>query len=165
MADRVENNNNVNNFLSGELAESVLNLIISVFYLTLMILYSPILTLIVLCSAAVSALTLKLGSQYLSDISMKTRQDNGKLTGALCSGLNIISTLKASGAENEYATRILGYFARNISAEQKTNRFQQVITVIPHVMSAVTSIIILAVGGAFRPCRRRIYCGVIRNYD
>ena len=147
LADRVENNNNVNNFLSGELAESVLNLIISVFYLTLMILYSPILTLIVLCSAAVSALTLKLGSQYLSDISMKTRQDNGKLTGALCSGLNIISTLKASGAENEYATRILGYFARNISAEQKTNRFQQVITVIPQVMSAVTSIIILAVGG------------------
>ena len=147
LADRVENNNNVNNFLSGELAESVLNLIISVFYLTLMILYSPILTLIVLCSAAASALTLKLGSQYLSDISMKTRQDNGKLTGALCSGLNIISTLKASGAENEYATRILGYFARNISAEQKTNRFQQVITVIPQVMSAVTSIIILAVGG------------------
>lgn len=147
LADRVENNNNVNNFLSGELAESVLNLIISVFYLTLMILYSPILTLIVLCSAAVSVLTLKLGSQYLSDISMKTRQDNGKLTGALCSGLNIISTLKASGAENEYATRILGYFARNISAEQKTNRFQQVITVIPQVMSAVTSIIILAVGG------------------
>ncbi len=147
LADRVENNNNVNNFLSGELAESVLNLIISVFYLTLMILYSPILTLIVLCSTAVSALTLKLGSQYLSDISMKTRQDNGKLTGALCSGLNIISTLKASGAENEYATRILGYFARNISAEQKTNRFQQVITVIPQVMSAVTSIIILAVGG------------------
>lgn len=147
LADRVENNNNVNNFLSGELAESVLNLIISVFYLTLMILYSPILTLIVLCSEAVSALTLKLGSQYLSDISMKTRQDNGKLTGALCSGLNIISTLKASGAENEYATRILGYFARNISAEQKTNRFQQVITVIPQVMSAVTSIIILAVGG------------------
>ena len=147
LADRVENNNNVNNFLSGELAESVLNLIISVFYLTLMILYSPILTLIVLCSAAVSVLTLKLGSQYLSDISMKTRQDNGKLTGALCSGLNIISTLKASGAENEYATRILGYFARNISAEQKMNRFQQVITVIPQVMSAVTSIIILAVGG------------------
>lgn len=147
LADRVENNNNVNNFLSGELAESVLNLIISVFYLTLMILYSPILTLIVLCSASVSALTLKLGSQYLSDISMKTRQDNGKLTGTLCSGLNIISTLKASGAENEYAIRILGYFARNISAEQKTNRFQQVITVIPQVMSAVTSIIILAVGG------------------
>lgn len=147
LADRVENNNNVNNFLSGELAEGVLNLIISVFYLTLMILYSPILTLIVLCSAAFSALTLKLGSQYLSDISMKTRQDNGKLTGALCSGLNIISTLKASGAENEYATRILGYIARNISAEQKTNRFQQVITVIPQVMSAVTSIIILAVGG------------------
>ena len=147
LADRVENNNNVNNFLSGELAECVLNLIISVFYLTLMILYSPILTLIVLCSAAVSALTLKLGAQYLSDISMKTRRDNGKLTGALCSGLNIISTLKATGAENEYATRILGYFARNISAEQKTNRFQQVITVIPQVMSAVTSIIILAVGG------------------
>lgn len=41
LAERVENNNNVSVFLAGDLAETVLNIFVAVFYLVLLLLYSP----------------------------------------------------------------------------------------------------------------------------
>lgn len=46
LSGRIDNNNNVNVFLAGELAETVLNIFVAVFYLILLIIYSPALTLI-----------------------------------------------------------------------------------------------------------------------
>jgi ABC-type bacteriocin/lantibiotic exporter with double-glycine peptidase domain len=46
LAQRVDNNNNVSTFLAGELAETVLNIFVAAFYLILLLVYSPLLTLI-----------------------------------------------------------------------------------------------------------------------
>lgn len=45
LSGRVENNDNVSVFLAGELGETVLNIFISAFYLFLLLMYSPLLTL------------------------------------------------------------------------------------------------------------------------
>ena len=77
---------------------------------------------------------------------MKQRQDSGRLAGAVCAGLSITGTLKASGAENEYTGRILGYSAKEAVTEQRLNRLQQIISVVPGVVTQLSSVGVLLAG-------------------
>lgn len=147
LAQRVENNNNVSNFLAGELAETVLNIFVAAFYLILLLLYSPMLTLIGLFSIALNLIMVKFSSKAIENSTMKMQQDEGKMVGTVFAGLNITSTLKASGAENEYISRIMGYYAKTISLEQKLGKLQQVLNAVPEAFNGISSILVLMFGG------------------
>ncbi len=147
LAERVENNNKVSTFLAGDLAETVLNIMVAAFYLVLLLLYSPLLTLIGVCSVIINVILMKCSSDVIANASMKQQQDQGKLIGAIFAGLNITSTLKASGAENEYISRIQGFYAKAILLEQKLGRLQQVLNAIPAVANEITNVLVMMVGG------------------
>ena len=147
LAQRVENNNNVSVFLAGQLAETVLNIFVAVFYLILLLLYSPLLTLIGIVSISLNVFVMKYSSGSISTLAMKYQQDQGKLIGAVFSGLNITGTLKASGAENEYVSRIQGNYAKSILMEQKLGKTQQILNAIPEAIDEVTSVLVLLFGG------------------
>lgn len=149
LSGRIDNNNNINVFLAGELAETVLNIFVAIFYLILLLVYSPTLTLIGIASIIINILIVKLSSEHLTNVSMKMQQDSGKLTGAVCAGINITSTLKASGTENDYVGRILGYYAKTASLEQRLSRFQQILNVIPQIASLVSTVLVLMIGGLY----------------
>lgn len=149
LAGRVENNASVSDFLAGDLAQTALNIFVAVFYLVLLTLYSPVLTAIALFTVAINAVAVRMTSDYLSNASIKLQQDSGKLAGTVCAGISITDTLKASGAENEYVGRILGYSAKAAVTEQKLNRNQQIISAVPDAVKMLADIVILLVGGAF----------------
>ena len=90
---------------------------------------------------------MKCSSDVIANASMKQQQDQGKLIGAIFAGLNITSTLKASGAENEYISRIQGFYAKAILLEQKLGRLQQVLNAIPAVANEITNVLVMMVGG------------------
>lgn len=147
LAERVENNNNVSNFLAGDLAETVLNIIVAAFYLVLLLGYSPMLTLIGAAGILINLIIVKLSSDFIESSTMKQQQDQGKMIGAIFAGLNITGTLKASGAESEYTGRILGYYAKNILLEQKLGKVQQIINAIPEVFGEISNVLVLMIGG------------------
>jgi len=147
LAERVENNNNVSTFLAGDLAETVLNIMVAAFYLFLLLSYSPLLTLIGVCSVAINLLIVKFSSDAISNTTMKMQQDQGKMIGSVFAGLNITSTLKASGTENEYVGRIQGYYAKTILLEQKLGKQQQILNAIPAVANEISNVLVMMVGG------------------
>lgn len=147
LAGRVENNNNISTFLAGDLAETVLNLFVAIFYLVLLIIYSPLLTIIGIINVAINIIVVQRSSKTISNIAIKLQQDQGKTMGAVCAGINITSTLKASGTENEYVSRILGYYAKNINIEQRLSRIQKILNIIPQVADSVSTILVLMIGG------------------
>lgn len=147
LSGRVNNNANVSVFLAGELAETILNIFVAVFYLVLLLIYSPLLTAIAVSTVVINLIVVKITSGIFSTISIKLQQDTGKLSGAVCAGLSITSTLKASGAENEYVGRILGYNAKTICTEQKLSKIQQIINAIPDAVKMLGDVLILIVGG------------------
>ncbi len=147
LSGRVSNNTNVSVFLAGELAETALNIFVAVFYLVLLLIYSPILTAIAIGTVLINLIVVKITSDMLSSASIKLQQDSGKLAGAVCAGLSITSTLKASGAENEYVGRILGYNAKTICTEQKLSKTQQVINAIPDAVKMLGDVLVLIIGG------------------
>ena len=147
LSSRVNNNAKVSDFLAGELAETVLNIFVAIFYSILLFIYSPILTLIALVTVVVNVIVMKITTTMISDASIKLQQDSGKLAGAVCAGISITSTLKASGAENEYVGRILGYNAKTICLEQKLSKSQSIINAIPDAVKMLADVMILLIGG------------------
>ena len=147
LAQRVDNNNNVSTFLAGELAETVLNIFVAAFYLILLLVYSPLLTLIGIFNVVFNMVVVKLSSNSISSMTMKFQQDQGKLVGSLFAGLNITATLKASGAESGYVSRIQGNYAKTTLLEQKIGKRQEILNAIPTAANEITSVLVLMLGG------------------
>ena len=147
LAQRVDNNNNVSTFLAGELAETVLNIFVAAFYLILLLVYSPLLTLIGIFNVVFNLVVVKLSSNSISSMTMKFQQDQGKLVGSLFAGLNITATLKASGAESGYVSRIQGNYAKTTLLEQKIGKRQEILNAIPTAANEITSVLVLMLGG------------------
>ncbi len=147
LVERMQSNTSVNQFLSGELAETVLNIFVALFYLFLLLSYSWEMTLVGLLDVALCLGAVFYSNKVLSGTTMKLQLSSGKLYGAVCAGLNITDTIKASGAEAEYTGRILGYQAKQANLEQELNRYQQIAGAIPGAAGKLTDALLLLVGG------------------
>ncbi len=149
LTGRVDNNNEVSSFLAGDLAETVLNIFVAAFYLILLLIYNPWLTLVGLVSVTLSLFVAKITANHIAGLSLKLQQDSGKYWGALMAGLSISSTLKASGAENEYVARIIGHNAKSMRQAQRLSRIQHIINAIPDSIGQITEVVILVLGAIF----------------
>ena len=147
LVERMESNTNVNQFLAGDLAETVLNIFVAAFYLAVLIFYSPIMTAVGMVDVAICLAAVFISNKVISGTTMKLQISGGKLYGAVCAGLNITDTIKASGAETEYTSRILGYQAKQANLEQELNRYQQIAGAIPEAAGKITNALLLMVGG------------------
>lgn len=147
LVGRMDNQTAVNEFLAGDLAETALNVLVAIFYLIILILYSPVMTLIGLINTAVLLLIVFFSNKVISSMSMKMQITGGKLFGTVCAGLNIVDTIKASGAEAAYTERVQGYQAKNAALEQQMGQFQQIIGVVPEAAGAITDVLLLLIGG------------------
>lgn len=147
LVNRMGNNTEVSSFLAGDLAETVLNILVAVFYLVVLIFYSPLMTFIGLVNVAVCIGVVVLSRHYISEAAIKQQMSGGKLFGAVCAGLSITDTLKASGAENEYVSHVLGYNVKNANLEQEQTSFQKILNAIPEAAGNITDVLHMLVGG------------------
>lgn len=147
LSNRIKNNENVTTFLTSDLATVMLNCIVAPLYLVVLLMYSPLLTLIIVLITAVNMFAMKRGSDYLSTVSMKSQQDQSKLIGVLFGGLRITSTLKASGTENEFVSRLQGNYAKSINTEQSMGMRQEMLNAIPEVTKNIINVVVLVAGG------------------
>lgn len=147
LSQRVTNNNDVNVFLAGDLAETVLNIFVAAFYLILLFIYSPLLTVIGVICIAIELTVTGLLTKSMKDYSQKAQMESGKLKGNLFSGLSITPTLKASGTENEFVGRLLGNYAKSIDMQEKLGARQEFINAIPALSEQLLTIITLIIGG------------------
>ncbi|MCC8127394.1 MAG: NHLP family bacteriocin export ABC transporter peptidase/permease/ATPase subunit [Clostridiales bacterium] len=146
LVGRIGNNDNVNSFITGNLADLVLDIFVAAFYLILLLIYSPVMTAIGLVGIVFQVVLVKVTSAEIANRVLKLQQDKGKLAGAVCAGLSVTSTLKASGAEGTYSSRILGYEAKAFGMEQEISRFQTITGALPGAVSSLIDVILLIVG-------------------
>ena len=147
LVERIDSNTNVNEFLAGDLAETVLNIFVATFYLAILIFYSPIMTAVGMMDIAICLAAVVSSNRTISGITMKLQISGGKKYGAVCAGLSITDTIKASGAETEYIERILGYQAKQANHEQELSKYQQIANAIPDAAGKITDALLLMVGG------------------
>ena len=144
---RMQSNDNVAKLLSGQLAVTVLNLLMIVFYFALMLQYNVILALVSLLIALINVLYLRFVSAKRVEQNQKLLQDRGKLFGSGSSGLQIIETLKATGSESDFFAKWSGYQTKALNAEQELGVSSQFLTVFPTFLTGINNTVVLALGG------------------
>jgi len=147
IGNRVKLNDQIAQLLSRDLVANMINCVMVCFFLVVMIQYDSELTLSVGLIAILNLFVLRSVSRKRIDLTQRLLQEKGKLTGTLMNGMQIIETLKASGAESELFNRLIGYNARVINAEQELNHTTQILSVIPLFLTMINSILILLLGG------------------
>lgn len=147
LVSRMDNNSEINSFLADDLAETVLNIFIALFYAVVLLLYSPLLTLIGVVNVAICIGVIWFSNKSMSSVTLRIQMSSGKLYSSMCSGYGITDTIKATSVENEYITRVLGNQAKQVNDVQRLNRFQKIVNAIPSATTDISNVLILMVGG------------------
>ncbi len=147
IGSRVAINDRVAQLLSGELATTVINILMIVFYVVVMFQYDAVLTLVGIVIAALNFAALQYVSRKRVDGNRRLLQAQGKLLGTSMNGLQIIETIKSSGTESDFFAGWAGRQARLLNAEQQLGFYTQILNSVPPTLIAISNIAILCVGG------------------
>ena len=132
--------------LVNTFAPLLLNTGMMIFYLVIMLRQSLLLTSIGLAALILNAVVSRLISKERINITRVQMRDSGKLESATVTGIDMIETIKASGAENGYFQKWAGYQAsvnaQNVRAA-KTNQF---LGVIPVFFNTIANYAVLLLG-------------------
>ncbi len=150
MAGDIQGRKNASASVSGTLAGTFALLTIEafmvVFYFVVMIRYSVILTLVGLSSIVINAFMSKIISDKRINLTRVQSRDSGKLAGTTVAGIEMIETIKASGAENGFFEKWSGYQASVNSQKVKFEKTNQYLGFIPQTVSMLTNTAVLILG-------------------
>ena len=132
--------------LVNTFAPLLLNTIMMLFYLVVMVRYSVTLTIVGIVTILLNLLV----SQYISKKRMNlTRvqmRDSGKLAATTVSGIQMVETIKSSGAENGFFQKWAGYQASVNAVSVKFTKINQFLGLIPSLLNSLASSAVLVLG-------------------
>ena len=149
ISDRSTLNDKVAGVLSGQLAQTVIDIPMMGFYAALMFFYDDRLTWIGIFFAAVNFFALRRLSAWRVEANMRVLQEYGKVSGASIADLQSIETIKASGMEAGFFLRWSGYFANASNARQSIELTNAFLGLLPGLLGAVTTMLVLVIGGMY----------------
>lgn len=132
--------------LIGTLAPLVLNSFMMIFYFVIMIRYNVMLTFIGLFSLALNAIVSRYISAKRINITRVSMRDSAKLSSATVAGIEMIETIKASGAESGYFKKWSGYQAGVNTQQVKFMKLDQYLGMIPQFVSTLANNAVLFIG-------------------
>ena len=124
----------------------LLNTIMMIVYLVFMLRYSVMLTMIGIGTIVLNLLVSQIISHRRVNITRVQMRDAGKLSAATVSGIQMVETIKASGAENGYFQKWAGYQASVNAQTVKYARLNAYLGVIPVMLSALANAVVLILG-------------------
>ena len=147
ISSRLILNDEVADTLSGKLASTAIDGVMVIFYALIMLQYDWILTLIIISFAVVNIFVLQIIARRRTDANQQLIQEYGKVAGVSIAALQNIETLKASGLETNFFSRWAGQYTKALTAQQSLESSNQVLFVLPILLSALSTILLLVVGG------------------
>ncbi len=147
VASRTQLNERIAQLLSARVAANLVNVTMVAFYAFVMIQYDVVLTVIGVAIALLNLVALRLSVRRRTDASRRFEQEQGKVLATSFNGIQMIETLKAGGTESDFFARWAGFQAKSIRAEQDLAVTTGYVTVVPTLLSGLTTAAILIVGG------------------
>ena len=143
---RQDTNGSIAHSLINTFAPLVLDAMMMVFYLVVMIRYSLPLTLIGLLSIVINLVMSQVISKKRINITRVQMRDAGKLAGATVAGIEMIETIKASGAENGFFEKWSGYQASVNTQQVRFAKLNQYLGMVPGLVSSLSNTAVLMIG-------------------
>ncbi len=147
IASRVNSVESVARLLTVELGHASINALTAALLLGLMMLLSPLLAIIAIAGALINVFVLRWFRRSRIDYATKLQNEHAKLFSTTVSGLRLIETIKATGAEDAHFGKWAGYHARSINSEQRLARLEEISTILPPLIATMTVAVALGIGG------------------
>ncbi len=136
--------------IAGTLVDTVapllLNTFMMLFYLVLMVRYSPLLTLIGFGSVLINVIVARIMSNQRVNLMRVQLRDEGKLASATLAGISMTETIKSSGAENGFFRKWAGYQASVNTQNTRYGRLEASIGIIPSFVGNAANYMVLFIG-------------------
>ena len=132
--------------LVNTLTPLLLNTLMMIVYLVVMLRYSVLLTMVGIVTIILNLLVSQLISAKRVNITRVQMRDAGKLAAATVSGIQMVETIKASGAENGYFQKWAGYQASVNAQNVRFARVNQFLGIIPAILSDIADSLVLILG-------------------
>ncbi len=123
-----------------------LNSVMMVFYLVVMLRYSAILTLVGIAAISVNLILSRIIANKRESIMRIQVRDKGKLSAATVSGIQMVETIKASGAENGYFQKWAGYQASANTQSVRFTRLNAFLGGLPALTSQLANLTVVILG-------------------
>ena len=146
LANRQAANDTVAATLITRLAPTLINLVMLAFYLFVMIEYSPLLTSVGIATVAINLFVARIISQKRVEISAAQMRDQAKLDAVTVSGISMVETIKAAGAESGFFERWSGFQASVIRAKAKFATVNCFLGTLPMLLQELSNITVLTMG-------------------
>lgn len=168
MAGDIQGRQSSNASIAGSLVNTfaplALNAVMMVFYLVVMIRYSLLLTVIGILSVLINLVFSNIISKKRINITRVQMRDSGKLAGATVAGIEMIETIKASGAENGFFEKWAGYQASANTQQVKFQKLNQLLGQLPALVSSVCNTAVL-MAGVYLAMQGRFTVGMIMAFQ
>ena len=142
MISRKSQNASIANTLISVMAPLVIESGMLVFYLFVMLRYSPLLTLIGILSILLNLLLSRYISGRRVNLARVMSRDEGKLQGMTIAGVEMMETIKASGAENGFFERWSGTQAAVNRGKVKFTKMNAYLGILPTTLSVLTGALV-----------------------
>ncbi len=132
--------------LVNTLAPLLLNALMMIVYLVVMLRYSVLLTMVGIITIILNLMVSRIISAKRVNITRVQMRDAGKLASATLSGIQMVETIKSSGAENGYFQKWAGYQASVNAQKVRFARLNQFLGIIPATLSSVAESLVMILG-------------------
>ena len=150
MAGDIQSRLDLNASIAGTLvntfAPMVLNVIMMFVYLALMLKQSVVMTAIGILTLLINILMARIISEKRINITRAQQRDQGMMWGTTVSGIAMIETIKASGAENGFFQKWAGYQASLNTKSVESEKLNQFLGSIPGMLATLANYLVLALG-------------------
>ena len=139
-------NASISTILVEIFAPLLLNTVMMIFYLVLMLKQSVMLTMIGIFTIVLNIIMSRIIAEKRINITRVLMRDQGKLESSTVSGISMIETIKASGAEDGFFRKWAGFQASVNSSEVKSQKTTQILGTIPAFFSTIANYAVLILG-------------------
>lgn len=146
LSDRQGDNASIAGTLVNTFGPLAINTAMMVFYLVVMLRYNILLTFIGISAIFINMLVSKIVTGKRINIQRVQMRDQGKLSSAMLAGINMIETIKASGAEKGYFGRVAGYQASVNAQQVRYTRLNQWLGMVPTICTSLANLAVLGYG-------------------
>lgn len=147
IVNRIEANDRIARSVAGEIGESLANMLTVSFYVVVMAFFDWALTLVAIGLSAINILVFRALSRRRADASMRMQQDLGRFNGASVSGIQAIETLKATGTDDDFFERWVGFQAKHLNNLRQLGSYAVMSSAFPPLLNGLTIAAVLGFGG------------------
>jgi len=146
ISERQDSNEEIAEIICTKITPVFLNVIMIGLYLIVLIYFDVLMALVGLMVAIINISFVTYISKVNADRSRVLMRDMGRLSGMTLAGIDMIETIKSSGAENGYFEKWMGYQVKVINGNKDIQTKNIYLRVIPQILQKLLDVFVIAMG-------------------